>query len=131
MGNVLGKAAAVDFAIQWGVFLIAAYLRSEKFYDATGSVTFIALMLQSLLQTRRFFPRQVIQSGLVGTWASRLGLFLTTRILRDGHDSRFNRVRDNPRRFFFFWTMQGSASYSLGDGVVQSTHIRMHDPRKI
>ena len=109
MGNALSKAAAVDFLIQWGMFLIAAYLKTEKFFDATGTFTFIVLLLQSLLHARRFFPRQVIQSGMVCTWAARLGLFLLTRVLRDGQDSRFKRVRDNPRRFFLFWTVQGSA----------------------
>ena len=108
MGNVLGKAATVDFCIQWGMFLLAAYLKTEKFFDATGSATFLVLVLQSLLHTRRFFPRQVVQSGLVATWATRLGLFLVTRVLRDGRDSRFNRVRDNPRRFFIYWTVQGA-----------------------
>ena len=108
MGNVLAKAAVLDFAIQWSTFLIASYLRTEAFFDATGSVTFLILLLQSLMHTRKFFPRQVIQSGLVSTWAARLGMFLVTRILRDGHDSRFNRVRDNPKRFFFYWTVQGT-----------------------
>lgn len=108
MGNVLTKAAVLDFSIQWSTFLIASYLRTERFFDATGSVTFIILLLQSLMHTRKFFPRQVIQSGLVSTWAARLGMFLVTRILRDGRDSRFNHVRDNPKRFFFYWTVQGA-----------------------
>ena len=108
MGNALSKAAAVDFLIQWSMFLLAAYMKTEKFFDATGSVTFVVLLLQSLLHARKFFPRQVIQSGMVCTWASRLGLFLVTRVLRDGGDSRFNRVRGNPRRFFMFWTVQGN-----------------------
>lgn len=109
MGNVLAKAAVLDFSIQWTTFLIASFLRSERFFDATGSVTFLILLLQSLMHTRKFFPRQVIQSGLVSTWAARLGMFLVTRILRDGHDSRFNHVRDNPKRFFFYWTVQGTS----------------------
>ena len=109
MGNALGKAAAADFLLQWGLFLVAAYLKSEKFYDLAGSSTFILLVVQSLINSGKFFPRQVIQSGLVSTWAARLGLFLFFRILKDGHDSRFNRVRDNPRKFFLYWTVQGIA----------------------
>lgn len=107
MGNVLGKAAAIDFLLQWGLFLIAAYLKTEKFYDLAGTSTFILLAVQSLIKTNKFFPRQVIQTGLVATWAARLGLFLFFRILKDGKDRRFNRVRDNPKRFFIYWTMQG------------------------
>ena len=113
MGNVLTKAALTDFLIQWGSFVVAAYLQTERFYDATGSLTFVILLLQSLLQTRTFYPRQVIQSGLVTVWAARLGMFLVTRILRrDGQDSRFNRVRNNPKRFFFYWTVQGMRGYT-------------------
>ena len=112
MGNVLTKTALTDFLIQWVSFVVAAYLRTEQFYDATGSLTFVILLLQSLLQTRTFYPRQVIQSGMVTVWAARLGMFLVTRILRDGHDSRFNRVRNNPKRFFFYWTVQGMRGIS-------------------
>lgn len=107
MGNTLVKAAVTDFAIQWSCFVIAALLKTEKFYDLAGSATFILLALQSLTRNGRFFPQQVIQSGLVSTWAARLGIFLFLRVLKDGHDRRFNRVRDNPRRFFMYWTIQG------------------------
>lgn len=107
MGNVLGKAAALDIAIQWLMFLPAYYFRTEKFFDITGSVTFLLLLLYTLKNGGRFFPRQVIQSGLVGTWAARLGLFLLFRILRDGKDGRFDKVKGNPKRFLLYWTMQG------------------------
>ena len=127
MGNVLGKAAAVDFAIQWGMFLLAAYFKTEKFFDATGSATFLVLMVQSLLHARRFFPRQVVQSGLVATWATRLGLFLATRVLRDGRDSRFNRVRDNPRRFFIYWTVQGVQHALVVSKLFSFVHVRTHE----
>ena len=44
---------------------------------------------------------------MVMTWAGRLGLYLFIRILKDGKDKRFDNVRDNPLRFFSFWTIQG------------------------
>ena len=59
MGNTLVKAAVTDMGLQWGLFLIAAYFRTEKFYDLAGSITFILLAIQSLVSTRRLFPRQV------------------------------------------------------------------------
>ena len=37
----------------------------------------------------------------------RLGTFLFTRILKEGHDKRFNKVRDNPKLFLVYWTIQG------------------------
>ena len=41
------------------------------------------------------------------TLHSRLGLFLFTRILKEGQDRRFNKVRDRPGTFFVYWTIQG------------------------
>lgn len=44
-------------------------------------------------------------------WSSdlcyRLGLYLFTRIMKEGHDRRFNGVREKPMKFLFFWTIQG------------------------
>ena len=37
MGNSLAKAAAVDFGVQWCCWVLAAALKTEKFYDLTGS----------------------------------------------------------------------------------------------
>ena len=108
MGNFVSRAAVVDFALQWGLFLIANYLKTEKFYDLAGSSTFVLLIVQSLVNGGKFFPRQVIQSGLVCTWAARLGLFLFFRVLKAGRDSRFDKVRGNPKRFFLYWTVQGN-----------------------
>ncbi|CAM9259219.1 unnamed protein product [Scytosiphon promiscuus] len=53
-------------------------------------------------------PRHLIAAALVLIWTtSRLGTFLFARIRRDGHDSRFDGVRDNPLVFLLFWCVQG------------------------
>ena len=105
--NPLVKAAVVDFAIQWALWVFAAYFRTEKFYDLAGSGTFLVLTLQTLLSDGRYHPRQAIQSGCVAAWAARLGLFLFSRVMRDGSDRRFNRARDSPGTFWTYWTIQG------------------------
>lgn len=64
MGNVLVKAAATDMALQWTLFLLAAYFKTEKFYDLAGSSTFILLLIQSIASTGRFLPRQVCRVWL-------------------------------------------------------------------
>ena len=38
MGNVLVKSAALDFGIQWVCFVLAAALKTEKFYDLAGEL---------------------------------------------------------------------------------------------
>lgn len=112
MGNALTKAAILDLSIQVVGCAIAVKFQTEKFYDATGSVTFIVLILQSLINSGTFFPRQMIQSSLVSVWAVRLGMFLVVRMLRDAKDGRFNKVRGNPRIFIIFWLMQGEEKLS-------------------
>ena len=44
---------------------------------------------------------------MVMAWACRLGMFLFARVLQDGKDSRFDVIKQVPRRFFTAWTIQG------------------------
>ncbi|XP_033762483.1 uncharacterized protein LOC117344000 isoform X1 [Pecten maximus] len=115
MGNSLAKAAAVDFGIQWACWAVAAVLQTEKFYDLAaflveapiGSGTILYLALLSLKWNKTYYKRQRVVSWLAATWGFRLGLFLFTRILKEGQDRRFNKVRNKPSTFFVYWTIQG------------------------
>ncbi|XP_055899351.1 uncharacterized protein LOC106072622 [Biomphalaria glabrata] len=107
MGNVIGRAAVVDFGIQWSCWIIAAFLQTEKFYDLAGSITFVTLTLLSLSQNKTLHTRQKVNSGLVIAWASRLGYYLFTRVIKDGGDKRFNVVKHKPGLFWVYWTIQG------------------------
>ena len=115
MGNIISSvskrplltAAALDFGIQWSLWIVASLYQTEKFFDLAGSCTFIFLTLQSLRWQRKVNLRQLVQSGCVTVWALRLGLYLFHRIIQDGKDIRFNQVRGNPRLFWIFWTVQG------------------------
>jgi len=42
----------------------------------------------------------------VAAWGVRLSAFLFGRILKDGSDKRFDRVREKPALFFVFWFVQ-------------------------
>ena len=115
MGNVLSSvpkrplltAAALDFGIQWSLWVVASIYQTEKFYDLAGSSTFIFLTLQSLRWQRKVNLRQLVQSGCVTVWALRLGLFIFHRVIQSGKDNRFNKVRGSPRLFLIYWTVQG------------------------
>ena len=118
MGNVLSSVperpllttAALDFAIQWALWSVAAFFQTEKFYDLGGSCTFVFLTLLTLRwrhKNSKLYLRQLVQSGCVSIWALRLGLFLFHRVLKAGKDSRFNKVRGNPSAFWVYWTLQG------------------------
>ncbi|XP_077154172.1 uncharacterized protein LOC143817014 [Ranitomeya variabilis] len=97
----------LGLGIQWILWAAAALLHTERFYDLAGSGTFILLSHLSLRWRGAKFFRQQVQTGLVTVWAVRLGTFLFLRILRDGRDRRFDKVRDNPGMFFVYWTVQG------------------------
>jgi len=89
-----------------------------QFYDATGSLTFIACTGLSLYYPflRRglplpsplsFAPRQLLATAGVSLWAARLGSFLYQRIKRSGSDSRFDEIKHSPPKFAGAWFAQG------------------------
>ena len=103
------KAGIVDVGIQWGLWCVAAYLKTEVFYDLAGSSTFLLLAWQSLGWGKMYHTRQVVQTLFVSAWSLRLGSYLFVRIINDkGVDKRFNRARDSPYLFFIYWTVQAA-----------------------
>ncbi|XP_067881014.1 uncharacterized protein si:ch211-210c8.6 [Heterodontus francisci] len=107
MGTILVKCAVTDFTIQWLLWAVASILQTEKFFDLAGSGTFCILTYLSYRWNGTSYLRQKIQSVLVTVWSLRLGLFLFLRVLKEGRDRRFNKVRNNPKQFFVYWTLQG------------------------
>jgi len=96
----------------WGVFFAHALPNdSEKFFDATGSLTYLSLtacaMLSHLpLVTGGHNLRQLVNPLMTSIWCIRLGSYLLSRILHDGKDSRFDEFRKHWLRFMGVWTIQ-------------------------
>jgi len=101
------KLLGIDMGIQVVGWIVAVIFKTEKFYDLTGSSTFIIMAHLSYSWSTMRSKRQFIQSHMVMAWAFRLGLFLFLRIMKDGKDKRFDKVRDQPLRFLVFWLIQG------------------------
>ncbi|KAH0612288.1 uncharacterized protein H6S33_010340 [Morchella sextelata] len=108
------------YALQTAVAIPSIIFQTERFYDLSGSLTYLSCTLLSLYfpayRARSlaaaeglpipvwpaftdFHPRQLILSGLTALWAARLGSFLFDRVLRDGSDSRFDKIKKNPTSF--------------------------------
>ena len=68
---VLKKALILDFGIQGAGFLIAAALKTEKFYDLAGAGTGLLLLYKSMQWGRATFLRQKIQTGCAAVCAAR------------------------------------------------------------
>ena len=102
------QAVILAFIIQWVCFIPAYLLQTEKFYDLTGSVTYLTLVLYTLFSTSSLGYASVIVCACVSVWAIRLGSFLFFRIKKDGEDKRFRTIKPNFTRFFMTWTLQGT-----------------------
>lgn len=104
---VVAICAFIAFAIQWVAF-IPAYLRqTEHFFDLTGSVTYLSVIVTALLLAGSSDPRSLLLAAMVFIWAIRLGTFLFVRISKDGSDGRFDAIKPNALRFLLTWTLQG------------------------
>lgn len=110
------------FLIQWIAF-IPAYLNStEKFFDLTGSITYITVMLVAVLLTPARDLRTWTLLVLVSIWALRLGTFLFLRIKKAGEDRRFREIKKSLPRFLQTWTIQGLwVTFSLAAALVVVT----------
>ena len=95
---------AINWISAWG-YAIPAH--TERFYDLTGALTYIALLIMSLAQMDTFSLRSLLITGVSLLWCTRLGLFLAHRIHRAGGiDGRFDKVRDKPLPFLVWWNGQ-------------------------
>lgn len=103
---LFGLCAALSFGINWLVFIPAYLYQTERYFDLTGSLTFLGLVAFSLW----FGPadaRSLLLGALVAVWAMRLGPFLFLRIRAEGGDGRFDRIKPDFSRFLLTWTLQG------------------------
>jgi steroid 5-alpha reductase family enzyme len=107
---VFALCVALAFAINWLVWIPASLWRTERFYDLTGSVTFVAVTALALVATRApggaASVWRVVLAAMVVVWAVRLGSFLFIRVRRDGSDGRFDKIKVHPLAFLATWTLQ-------------------------
>ncbi|KAI2628654.1 DUF1295-domain-containing protein [Hypoxylon sp. NC1633] len=113
---------ATAFALQGAVAIPSILAQSERFYDASGGLTFLAVTALSLylpalraraaaelagapklplsaLLAGALHWRQVALSAAVMFWAVRLSGYLLRRIFQHGEDSRFGAIRGSPSKF--------------------------------
>lgn len=104
--TVLFTCTLIAFAVNWLAYVPSAIAQTEKYYDLTGSITYLTVIGAACWMSAPLDMRAIVVAAMVGIWALRLGSFLFARIGRDGHDSRFDRIKVNPARFLVAWTLQ-------------------------
>jgi steroid 5-alpha reductase family enzyme len=98
---------AIAFVVNWAAFVPAYLLQTEHYYDLTGSLTYLTLVVVAFALGDAPDPRAWLLGALVAVWALRLGSFLFLRIRREGADTRFDRIKPSFARFGMAWTLQG------------------------
>ena len=108
--SIFAIAVGLAFLIQWLVFIPSYLFQTEKFFDLTGSITYISVVGVALCYSRYstdLDARSILLAMLVIIWAIRLGTFLFGRIQKAGKDDRFDEIKPSFIRFLNVWTIQG------------------------
>lgn len=105
--SVFILCAFTAFAINWLVYVPSMLAKTEKYYDLTGSLTYLSVIGLAVLLSGQLDTRSILAASMVVIWALRLGSFLFMRIQKVGHDDRFDDIKVNPLRFLNAWTLQG------------------------
>jgi len=111
VGNpIVINAITLIFIIHWISFIPANIYKTEKFFDLTGSITYISVILYVLYSKSKSFDSiigEIIISASIIIWASRLGSFLFLRIKKAGEDKRFREFKKSSSRWLLTWTTSG------------------------
>jgi steroid 5-alpha reductase family enzyme len=108
--NLVGHLLVMIFVIQWIAYIPAFIFKTEKFYDLTGSLTYISAILFALYSTnssQSLDLGSLIIGAAIIIWAARLGSFLFMRVRKDKKDGRFDSIKTSFSQFFMTWTLQG------------------------
>ncbi len=108
--EIVKNAVLYAFIIQWILFIPAYLFQTEKFYDLSGSFTYVFIacyVSNNYYLNNGLNIGNIIIAGAIIIWAIRLGSFLFFRIKKAGEDRRFNEIKTSATRFFMTWTLQG------------------------
>jgi len=107
--EIVKNAIILAFLIHWLLFIPAYLFKTEKFFDLSGSLTYISVITYVLISSDNFKNKfgSIILALLICIWAIRLGTFLFFRIKKAGEDKRFREIKISFTRFFMVWTLSG------------------------
>ena len=108
--DIVMQAVLLAFLIQWVAYIPAYIFQTEKFYDLTGSLSYLTVIWFVFFSSNNLSGlniQNLIVVTLISIWAIRLGTFLFGRIHKDGEDKRFRTIKTSASQFFMTWTLQG------------------------
>ena len=110
------------FVIQWVAFIPAFMNQTESFFDLTGGLTYIIVIVTAVALSGDVDARSYLLLAIIMVWAIRLASFLFMRIRAAGEDRRFREIKPSFPRFLLTWTIQGLwVSFSVAAGLAAIT----------
>ena len=104
---IFGLVVAIAFFIQVVAFIPAFISQTEKYYDITGTMTYVLTTLIAVFLVSSLDTRSLLLGALILIWTLRLGIFLFKRINKVGKDVRFDSLKPSFIRFLNAWIVQG------------------------
>ena len=107
--KIVENAVLLAFLIHWLLFIPAFLFKTEKFFDLSGSLTYLSVMIYVVFSKNNLQDQigNIVLASLIILWAVRLGSFLFFRIKKAGEDKRFREIKTSFTRFFMVWTISG------------------------
>ena len=105
--ELVQNAILLAFLIHWLLFIPAYLLKTEKFFDLSGSFTYVSIVSYVLFfnnNSENIIGNLILASFII-IWAVRLGSFLFFRIKKAGEDKRFRELKISFTRFFLVWNI--------------------------
>ena len=106
---VLLYCVLISFTIHLIIFIPSAIMKNEKFYDFTGMIAYLSIIIfaiqQKYIQIHAIDIYSLVLSLLISIWTLRLGIFLFYRVLKVGEDIRFKDVKNNALKFFVWFSI--------------------------
>jgi len=119
---IFALGVALAFIIQWIVFIPSYLWKTEKYFDLTGGITYITVVLTAIILSPTVDGRSWLLVSIIAIWAVRLSSFLFLRIRAAGEDRRFREIKKSFTRFLVTWTIQGLwVTFSLAAALAAIT----------
>ena len=131
--EIVKNAVLLAYIIHWIAYIPAYILQTEKFYDLTGSITYLGVVWFVFLSSYQSISLNfgnLILALLISIWTIRLGIFLFMRIHKAGEDKRFRSIKTSATQFLMTFTLSGLwvtlcsmcalVAISSSDGIVMN-----------
>ncbi|PKK65376.1 DUF1295-domain-containing protein [Rhizophagus irregularis] len=102
----LAITAIITIGYQLIFFSVSYGFQIDSVTDFGGGSNVAILAILTLIFCQTWYVRQIVATIFAVIWGVRLGLFCLYRMLKSGHDSRFDNIRGSFKSLLFFYIFQ-------------------------